>query len=143
MYGNYERHITRAAHIERVQNRVSECEREKGVASVEMNIFMWARVDSRVCFFFFFLLSLMLVHEIYEEEKFELFAMRKFFIFSRFDLTFLKDEGNPGNFYIFCDITEHFRIFSITKFTQVICNFAFFQPSDFSSPNVAIFVVFF
>lgn len=40
MYGNYERHITRAAHIERVQNRVSECEREKGVASVEMNIFM-------------------------------------------------------------------------------------------------------
>ena len=29
MYGNYERHITRAAHIERVQNRVSECERER------------------------------------------------------------------------------------------------------------------
>lgn len=68
-----------------------------------------------VCvFFFFFLLSSMLVHEIYDEEKSELFAMRKFFIFSYFDLTFLRHEENPGKLYLFYCISILFHFMWIT-----------------------------
>ena len=86
-----------------------------------------------MCVFFFFLLSLMLVHEIYEEEKFELFALRKFFISSRFDLTFLRNERNPGNFILFVTLLS-ISIYFHPRHLQ----FRFFQPSEFSSPVVTI-----
>lgn len=122
----------------------TEWERERrGFSRNEM--FMWARVDSRVCFFFFFLFPWCSYMKFTRKKNLSFLQCENSSFFLILIWPFWEINKIPGKFsyfiaiyLIFKNISFHFlKNFLSQKITHVICTMQC-QPSDFSSPFVAI-----